>query len=284
MKNRIRTRIQKLKTGWYIWMFPVIALAISGWIFYDYYSNLGPRIRILFDDAGGIQAEKTKIRFRGVAIGTVKDVYLSKDQKDVVAEVLLRKDAEDIAVDGSKFSLVTPKVTFQGVSGLETLFEGTYIAVLPGSTEGRKRIEFKAQSSTSIDPHDDTSVFLLETDNVESVSIGDSITYRGVKLGAVTKLAFSKDATTILLHINIENRYTRLIRSNTIFWRKVGVQAKLGLFNSEIKINSLDSIMNGGIEIATPTNAGPPAKALQKFPLYATGPKEYGNWRPKLEL
>jgi paraquat-inducible protein B len=122
MKTRIRKNVQKLKTGWYLWIFPLIALVISAWVFYDYYRDRGPRLQILFDDASGIQAEKTKVRFRGVTIGAVKDVHLSKDQNDVVAEVLLRKDAADFAIEGSKFSLVTPKVTFQGISGLETLF------------------------------------------------------------------------------------------------------------------------------------------------------------------
>jgi len=283
MKKRLRSSIHHLKTGWYIWLFPLFAIGITGWLMWDYLKQQGPRVKIYFDDAASIQVEKTRVRFRGVPIGTVKDIYISDDQKDVIAEVLLRKDAIGFAVEGSKFSLVTPKVGFQGISGLQTLFEGTYIAVLPGPEGAARKTVFKAQASASTDPLDDTSAYLLETDNVESVNPGDSVTYRGVKIGTVTKMTFSKTAQTIHIQINVDNKYTRLVRANTVFWRKVGVQAKLGLFGSEIKVNSLDAIMNGGIEIATPNEAGPMAKALQSFPLVASAPKDAGKWNPRLE-
>jgi paraquat-inducible protein B len=280
----MKRKLEKIKNSWYVWLFPVIALVISGWLVFDFYNQQGPTIKILFDDAAGIQAEKTKVRFRGVPIGTVKDVYISEDQKDVVAEVLLRRDARHFAVDGSKFSLVTPKVNFQGITGLETIFEGTYIAVLPGKPDADAKNEFKAQSSTTAtDPLDDTSFYYIETANVENINPGDSVTYRGMKIGTVTKLVLSKDSRAIHIQINVENRYVKVIRTNTAFWKKVGVQAKLGLFKSEIKVNSLDSIMNGGIELATPSPAGAMAKAGDKFQLYPAAPKDYDKWNTPLE-
>lgn len=284
MKPKIKNKIESLKAGWYIWLFPVFAIAISGWLTYDYFKQQGPRIKLYFDDAAGIAPEKTRIKFRGISIGTVKDVYISEDQKDVVAEVLLRKDAEDFAVEGSKFSLITPKVGFQGISGLETLFEGTYIAVLPGPQGNKKQVTFKAaNSSNATDPLDDTSPYLLETANVESINVGNAVTFHGLKVGSVTKILLTKDAQTLHVQVNIENRYVRLVRTNSLFWRKVGVQAKIGLFAAELKMNSLDSIMNGGVEIATPPNPGPQAKAGQKFPLLTTPPKDSEKWNPPLE-
>lgn len=283
MKKYILRKVETVKHGWYIWLFPAFALGFTGWLLADYYSQQGPRLKIYFDDAAGVQAERTTVRFRGVVIGTVQDVYISEDQKDVVAEVLLRKDAASFAVEGSKFSLVTPQVNFQGISGLNTLIEGNYIAVLPGSRGAKKKEIFKADSgSSSTNPMDETSPYILETDDAESVSNGDSITYRGLKIGSVTKLFFDGLGQRVHVQINIENKYARLIRTNTFFWRKAGMHAKLGLFNSEIKINSLDSIMNSGIQIATPEPAGPRAWAHHRFYLSENPPKEYNQWRPAL--
>lgn len=284
MKQKVKNKIIELKAGWYIWLFPFFALLIAGWLMLDYYRQQGPKIKILFDDAAGIQAEKTNVKFRGVSIGTVKDVYISEDQKDVVAEVILRKDAENFAVEGSKFSLITPKVGLSGVSGLETLFEGTYIAVLPGPEDAARKKIFKAASSaTSTDPLDDTSPFILETNNVESINVGNAVTFHGLKVGSVTKLILTKTGQALHVQVNIENRYVRLVRINTVFWRKIGVQAKVGLFNAEFKMNSLDSIMNGGVEMATPGPAGVQAKSGQKFPLLALPPKDSEKWNPPLE-
>lgn len=283
MKKTFEKRLENLRTGWYIWLFPLFAISITAWFLNDYYRQQGPRIFISFEDAGSIQAEKTKVRFRGVPIGTVQDVKISDDQKSVVAEVLLRKDAENIAVEGSKFSLVTPKVGFQGISGLDTLFEGSYIAVLPGPIEAAEKHEFKGQSNSSTDPLDDTSAYVIETSNVESISDGVSVSYRGMKIGTVTKMHFAKGGQHINVQINIDNKYTWLIRTNSVFWRKVGVSAKLGLFGSELKVNSMESIMNGGVEVGTPAPAGPMAKSMQKFTLAPAVPKDIETWNAFLD-
>lgn len=279
----MKNRMSALKTGWYLWLFPLFALGITGWLLFDYYREQGPRIYISFDDASGIRTEKTTLRYRGVPIGKVKDMFISDDQKDVVVEVLLRKDAEQFAVEGSKFSLVTPKVGFQGITGLETIFEGSYIAVLPGKTNGEPKTEFKGLANTSTDPLDDTSAYIIESDSAESINQGAGVTYRGLKIGTVTKIGVAKGGQRVNIQINVENHFTWLIRANTVFWRKVGVQAKLGLFGSQIKVNSIESIMSGGLELATPSPAAPMAKALQKFQLAQEAPKDWTKWNTVLE-
>ncbi len=276
--------LQALKSSWYVWLFPAIALAISAWLLSDYLRQKGTLVTVRFDDASGIQIEKTAVRFRGIPIGIVKDLYLSEDRKDVVAEILLRKSAAEFAVEGTKFSLVVPKVSLQGISGLDTLLEGTYISALPGKLDGAEKTDFKAAAnSASTDTLDDTSAYFVDTTSVESVTSHDAVTYRGLRIGSVTKLILAKGGQSVRLQLNIENRYVHLIRTNTVFWRKIGIDAKLGLFHSEIKVNSMDSIMNGGIEMATPSEAGPTAKGHQKFMLATAAPKDYEKWSPQLE-
>lgn len=283
MAKTENSRFAGLMTGWYIWLFPLFALGITGWLLADYFRQQGPRITISFDDAGGIKAEKTRVRFRGVSIGVVQDVRISEDQKDVLVDILLRKDAERFAVEGSRFSLVVPKVTIQGVTGLDALVEGAYIAVLPGKEGNEPKAEFKAQPVQSTDPLDDTSPYVIETGNVESVRVGSSVTYRGLPIGSITRIGFAKGGRTLNVQINVENKYTWLIRDNSVFWRKIGVSAKLGLFNSEIKVNSMESIMSGGLELATPAPAGPMAKAMHRFTLASAMPKDAAAWNPVLE-
>lgn len=133
---------------WALWLFPCIALIICGWLFWDSYKSRGPIIKILFDDAAGLQAEKTQVRFRGVTIGYVKEIAISEDTKNVIATVHLEKKAESFTQAGTKFWLVSPKVTFAGISGLETLFEGTYIAALPGKADGEVKKEFTVSTNT----------------------------------------------------------------------------------------------------------------------------------------
>ena len=282
MKKKIE-HFQRIKASWAIGLFPVFALAICGFLFYDYYQKRGPQIRIEFDDASSLTPQKTKVRFRGVTVGSVENITLAEDNRSVIAHITLLRESNHLAVAGSRFWVVEPKVGFQGVSGLETIFEGTYIAVQPGPPDGEPKTEFKGSvGAGASDPLEDTSSYILETRDLGSVNPGDAVTFRGLQIGSITKTTLSKTAQTILIQINIENRYVKLIRTNTVFWRKVAVQAKLGLFNSEIKVNSLDSVLRGGVELFTPDKPGEIAKAAAKFTLLPGPPKDYEKWNPEL--
>lgn len=280
----MKTQVQSLKSHWYVWLFPIAAILISGWLFADYYKKRGPRITIAFSDGSSLDAEKTRVRFRGVTIGLVKKVTISEDGKDVLAHVNLQKDAEHFAVEGTKFWLVMPKVNLQGISGLETLLQGTYISAVPGSPTAEAKTQFKGRlGSENTESLEETSSYTLETPNAESTNPGDAVSFRGMNIGSVSKVTLGKSGQTILVQINIKNAYTRLIRTNSVFWRKVGIQAKLGLFNSEVKVNSMDSILHGGIEVFTPDPPGEISKAQARFDLSAAPPKDSEKWNPKLE-
>lgn len=284
MAPSFEKEIESVKSNWYLWLFPLFAILITAYLFVEFYHQRGPTIRIYFEEASGIEPDKTEIRFRGVQIGTVKKVYLSPENENVVVEATLHRDAQQFAVEGTRFWTVIPNVNLRGITGLETLIEGTYIASQPGSDPSKGKSDFKGQvgagPTTEIEG---TSTYFLEANNVESINPGDAISYRGLRIGSVTKLTLTKDSQTILIQINIENRYVKLIRNNTFFWRKSGIQAKLGLFNSEIKINSFDTILHSGIEVATPDNPAPMAQANSQFLLFAAPPKDWEKWNPKLE-
>ena len=284
MAKTVNQKVRSAASRWYIWIFPLFAVSICGWLLREYMKEKGPTIQIRFDDASNIQAEKTKIKYRGVIIGTVKKVTLTEDSKDVIAFVTLQKDAVQFAVEGSKFWVVAPKVNLTGISGLETLTTGTYITVVPGNPDGAYKDDFKGiEGATASDSMESSVHFTLESPNLESVSTGDSVTFRGLSLGTVSKISLSKTAQMGIVQLQIQSRYAKLIRTNTIFWRKVGIQAKLGLFGSEIKVNSMESILHGGIELFTPDPPGEVAKPHAKFSLVPAPPKDYEKWNPVLE-
>jgi paraquat-inducible protein B len=274
----------KPSADWLIWLFPALAILVCVSLLLSYWQQRGPTIKIYFPDASNVQVEKTKVRFRGVEIGTVKSVTISKNTEEAVVTVSLQRSASHVAVNGSKFWIVTPKVDLQGVSGLDTLISGSYIAVNPGPIRGEIQKEFRGKvGQKSGDSLEDTVAYYLDTKALESVSEGDFVTYRGLKVGSVTRVQLSKTAQTIGVQINIQDKYVRLIRTNTVFWRKVGVQAKLGLFKSELKISSLESLLHGGVAFSTPDSPGKIAKALSRFALNSEPPKDADKWNPNLE-
>ncbi|UOF00654.1 MlaD family protein [Bdellovibrio reynosensis] len=277
-------KLESLKTGWYLWLFPIFALLISAYLFYGWVQESGTEIKITFDDGSGIEPEKTEIRYRGIEIGSVKKVELADDNKSVKVHATLIRDIKGIAVKGSKFWIVRPQVTLQGISGLETIIGGTYISVQPGKDDAPEELDFKGrEGSSSKDPTEDTATYYLETPFVSSISVDDPVTFRGMKIGSVTNVNISKTAQKVIVQINLAYKFMRLIRTNTLFWEKMAVQAKLGLLKSEIKISSFETALRGGIELSTPDNPGPMAKSHTHFPLHGKPPKDFEKWNPVLE-
>jgi len=62
-----------------IWIIPLTAALIAGWLVFKYYSERGTMITIILDDAAGVEAKKTPIRYKAVQVGKVKKLALTPD-------------------------------------------------------------------------------------------------------------------------------------------------------------------------------------------------------------
>jgi paraquat-inducible protein B len=57
-----------------VWLVPLLALILALAVAWRTYSERGPMIEILFDDASGIEEGQTSLRFRNVNVGLVEDL------------------------------------------------------------------------------------------------------------------------------------------------------------------------------------------------------------------
>ena len=67
-----------------VWLIPLVALAIGGFLAWKAYSERGPTITITFDTAEGLEAGKTKLRYLDVEVGTVQSVAIAPGLKNIV--------------------------------------------------------------------------------------------------------------------------------------------------------------------------------------------------------
>src|SRR5690242_6784541 len=70
-----------------IWLIPVIAVAIGAWLAWDTLSKEGPTITVTFDSAEGLQAGQSQLKFRDIALGTVKSLDLASDNAHVIVTI-----------------------------------------------------------------------------------------------------------------------------------------------------------------------------------------------------
>ncbi len=122
-----------------IWVLPLVALAIGAWLGWRAYDQAGVLIQVRFESSDGIQAKKTEVLYKGIAVGKVVALDVSEDIKGVVATIEMDKEARQYLSKGTRFWLVKPRVSLAGVTGLETLVSGVYIAVDPVKGEKEER-------------------------------------------------------------------------------------------------------------------------------------------------
>jgi hypothetical protein len=61
-----------------IWLLPIIAAAIGGWLFYKSIINAPVKVVIEFRNSEGIMVDKTKVLYKGLPAGKVSEVELNR--------------------------------------------------------------------------------------------------------------------------------------------------------------------------------------------------------------
>ena len=267
-----------------VWVVPAVAALLAGYLVYDQEREYGPTITIRFKDGSGLKAGRTPIQYSGVRIGEVKVVKLSDDLRNVVVEARLLRSAARIAREGSEFWIVRLGTELQDISNLGTVITGAYIQVLPGTGEPKSDFVGLEASQAALDP--DGLQIVLRTSRLGSLKPSSPVYYRGIEVGAVRAVQLSADATVAEIHVTIKPRYVKLVRSSSKFWNASGADLKLGLFSGlEINVESLKSLVGGGIVFATPDDPkSKPARNGAAFLLYDQPVKDWLEWAPRIAI
>jgi paraquat-inducible protein B len=269
-----------------VWVVPLIALAVGGWMIFREFQHRGPEITIEFTDGKGIEPRKTILVYQGVTVGTVTGVELKPDLSGVMVRLRLDKNAAAIASEGAQFWVVHPEIGFTGIRGLETLFTGARINVRPG--KGAPATHFTGlERAPPLENIEEGRAFVLQADRLGSVSPGAPVFYREVKVGAVETSRLDDDASRVLIRIRIKTPFVNLIRTNTRFWNAGGVSFKLSLLGAEVKSTSLESLFSGGIAFATPDTGrelAPVASEGTLFTLHTEMDKDWLKWQPRIRI
>jgi Paraquat-inducible protein B len=101
-----------------VWIVPIVAALVGAGIAVKAFLDRGPSITIEFRTAEGIEAGKTKIKYKAVDVGTVRSVKLSPDHKHAIVTAEMAPDAKDFLVDDTRFWIVRPRIAGGEVSGL----------------------------------------------------------------------------------------------------------------------------------------------------------------------
>ena len=94
--------------------------------------------QISFDDGRGYSQANT-VCYRGLPVGLVEKVWPDPSNGKIEAVVRLEPGYEILRNTNTVFTLVRPRISLEGVSGLDTLVSGVYMMV-PGLTGSLRKI------------------------------------------------------------------------------------------------------------------------------------------------
>lgn len=254
-----------------IWMIPIVAAVIAGWLVYRSYAELGPTIEIAFNTADGVEAGKTKVKFKDVDVGTVESVSISDDLSHILLTAEMAKGAENYLRDNTRFWIVRPRIGVGGVTGLGTLISGAYIAIDPG--DGEPAYSFTGTEEPPLIGSDVPGTsYVLRAPTLGSIARGAPVYFRGVEVGQVSGYELDEDGRELIVHIFVRAPHDGLVRDNTRFWNASGIRLATSGGGVELEIASLQSILMGGIEFDTPVSAldNQPAEEGHEFALYSS--------------
>jgi len=252
-----------------IWIIPILAAAVAIGLAIQRAVSEGPVITIQFKSASGIEAGKTFIKYKDVRIGIVSAVTLSEDYSKVLVKAKIAKHATGLMVEDAKFWVVEPRISLNGVSGLNTLLSGNYIGFQAGKSEEEQRTFVGLDEPPTIKDQPGRR-FILKARTLGSLGIGDPIYYRGLLVGQVALYNLVDNGRSVEITIFVDAPYDKYVTPETRFWNASGIDVSVGSEGIDVRTESLAALLAGGVAFDTPDYLPPAAPAAENssFPIY----------------
>ena len=254
-----------------IWIIPITAALIGGWLIYKYYSERGTIINITFAEAAGIEPNKTPIRYKDVQVGKVKKLSLTPDLKKVRATAEIFPEMAENLGSNTRFWVVRPRITLKGVSGIETLLSGVHIGIDPGIKSEPRENYVGLDNPPIITADKKGTRIALNSQSLGSLEVGSPVYYRKINVGEVTSYSLNPQNDSVNIFIYVYQPYDEKIKSNTRFWNASGLEFNLNASGVSARMESIVSLIVGGIAFETPKNElGRNLDGEVAFKLYAS--------------
>jgi paraquat-inducible protein B len=256
-----------------IWLIPLVAALVGAFVAYRAISERGPEISIRFETASGLEAGKTKIKYKDVEIGVVEEVRLLPDLSAVVCRARMVKGSDEYLREKSRFWVVEPRIAGGQVSGLTTLLSGAYIGVDP-VREGKRARSFTGLEAPPIVTTEEAGRFyVLRSTGAGAIGVGSPVFFRRIEVGRVVSSELDPTDDFVTTRVFVRAPFDQRVHASSRFWNASGIDVSVNASGVKIDTESLVSILIGGIAFDTPEHTGEAiAVAAQDtvFPLYET--------------
>lgn len=251
MRNLILTLI--------IWIICFSAIVVGASMSYKLWKYRGEDITISFTDVEGLVPNQSKIMYKGAEIGTVKEILLDVQTGNPVIYARINHYVKPMLGENSIFWVVRPELGVGAINHLSAISTGDYIGVYP--VPGKFSTAFKGRDNAPIDDEYDAGLrIILKAASADGIDAGSPVLYKDLQIGEVGEMGLSKDKKYVVMNIYINKPYVDVIRKCSYFGNVSGFHADIHIFGgSKIGLNSLRTLVKGGVSVVTPNFHSSPA-------------------------
>jgi hypothetical protein len=269
---------------WYwLWLLPLAALGLAAGLLFTAWIGRGIEVVVELPHGHGLKPGDA-VRYRGIAVGSVRDLALTDDLTAIRAEVRLDSGAKELAREGSQFWVVRPQVDISGASGLSTIIGANYLGVIPGTGPYKHRFKGLEEPPLLAVLEAGGLELTLATSQQGGVRAGAPISYREVVIGKILSLDLARDASAVEFRAYVEPRYASLVREGTRFWKVGGAHLRAGFTGVSLDVDPVNTLILGGVTLAIPPDPGAPVVQGRRFQLYEEPEQEWLDWVPFMAL
>jgi len=257
--------------------------------------------------------EGAPVYFRRFPIGEVGATHLTSDAQAVRVELRIERAYADLVREDSLFwapDAIHLEASLAGVEldapPIQALIEGGVMLATPSATrpmveDGRVfRLEESAPAgwmhwhpelqlssgvpatyTADLDTPEGVQLVIVAP-NIDALGDGDPIFYRGLQIGSLGASRLGADGQRVLIDALIAPEYAAVVRSNTQVWNASGFEVDLSWGGVEAQTGPLETLIRGGIQLATPDPAGARAASGDRFILRSEPEEGWESWAPVL--
>ena len=254
-----------------VWIVPLVTGVIAAWLAWDTFSKRGPTITVTFETAAGLTAGQSQLKYKNVVMGTVKNIAVAPDLANVIVTIETTHEAEPLLTDQTIFWVVRPQLFAGNITGLDTLFSGSYIGMRPPNEKGgkSKRHFVGEQEPPILQAWAKGTVYKLQSKRLGSISLGSPIFFRDLDVGTVLGWDLGDLANSVTIHAFVRAPFDQYVRDDSSFWNASGLSVKLSGDGISVQMESLRALLLGGIAFDTARDSGSPLPEANKvFQLY----------------
>ncbi|MBN2905796.1 MAG: MCE family protein [Rhodobacteraceae bacterium] len=252
-----------------VWVIPAAALAIALGVAWHSYSSRGPLLELSFENASGIRAGETELRYRDVTVGLVEGVSFSDGLDRVLVSVRLDKKVAPYVDGDATFWVVRPQVSARGVTGLDTVLSGIFIQGIWNDKPDGFIARHKGEEAAPLnrDGRQGLRVRLRAAPNA-GLTEEAPIVFRGIEVGRIGTAELAGDGTSVEADAIIFAPHDKMISSATRFWDISGFSFSIGPTGAKVDFSSLAALVSGGITFQTVVSGGQAVEPGALFVLY----------------